>query len=405
MPEGFFTDSSLQVISRKGDRTQPQCGRCGLYKAGCRTPKMAVAGKGKKGILVVGEAPGENEDRQGKPFVGVSGQLLQDELRRCDVELFTDCWVTNALRCRPSASNKIKDAKAIDYCRPYLLQAIKQYQPRTIILLGKNAVKSLIEHLWGGGVDAVHRWAGYQIPCQRYNAWVCPTFHPAHVLREEQDTRQGSVTKLHFRHHLEQALAKTKRPWKEVPDFKSQVQIELDDDNAAQLIYHLHSHADEIAFDFETNMLKPDSSAAEIVTCSMSDGITSIAYPMYGKAVEATKKILSSPTVAKLGWNLKFEERWAYKKLSCVVRNWKDDGQLKAHCQDSRRSTTSLDFQAFVQLGQEDYCSWITPYLEAEGGNTKNRIRDLNIEDLLIYNAMDSLLEFNLVQKQRKKEK
>lgn len=399
MPEGFFSKQTLAVLS------QPQCRRCGLDKS-CHSPKMAVAGKGRKGILVVGEAPGENEDREGKPFVGASGQLLQNELRALGIELFHDCWITNALRCRPSATNKIKDTKSIDYCRPFLLQAIREYSPKLILLLGKNAVRSLIGHLWSGDVDGIHRWAGFAIPCQRYNAWLVPTYHPAHVLREEQDSRAGSVTRLHFLRHLELAESKHKqRPWVEVPDYKRCVDVEFDPHKAAAKLRALVKQSKLLAFDYETNMLKPDSVKAELVSCAVSDGKTALAYFLTGATVAATKEFLRSD-VAKCGWNLKFEQRWSLAKLGTRVKNWRSDGMLDAHCLDNRKGGhTALDFQAFVHLGQEDWSSRVHPYFKTIGGNTVNRIRDCPADDLLTYNALDALLEFLLHQHQEKEYK
>jgi uracil-DNA glycosylase len=67
---GFFKGSELKLVKAPSARV-PQCGVCGLWR-GCKTPKMEVSGKGKRRILIVGEAPGADEDTQGKPFVGVT---------------------------------------------------------------------------------------------------------------------------------------------------------------------------------------------------------------------------------------------------------------------------------------------------------------------------------------------
>lgn len=129
MTQGFFP---LTLASPKpAIPLLPQCGACQLY-LGCESPKMPVAGKGRKGILVIGEAPGEREDDTGKPFVGKTGKYLQQTLAKFDVDLFRDCWVTNSAICRPK--DNILPAQAITHCRPNVVNAIKELKPKTILL-------------------------------------------------------------------------------------------------------------------------------------------------------------------------------------------------------------------------------------------------------------------------------
>src|SRR5688572_528647 len=93
----------LLTSSARRPPTIPKCGACGLLK-GCKSPKMPVSGKGAKGILIIGEAPGRDEDIQGRPFVGATGEKLETTLRKLGVEMRRDCWLTNALICRPKAN-------------------------------------------------------------------------------------------------------------------------------------------------------------------------------------------------------------------------------------------------------------------------------------------------------------
>src|SRR5437016_854966 len=99
MTEGFFPESSL-LEKKESISTLPQCESCGLYKK-CFTPKMAISGMGKRKVLVIGEAPGENEDREGVQFVGKAGEKLIQHLENIGVSLRSDCWITNANICRP----------------------------------------------------------------------------------------------------------------------------------------------------------------------------------------------------------------------------------------------------------------------------------------------------------------
>ena len=95
MNKGFFTLSeSKQPTASK----LAQCGLCGLYKH-CLSPKMPPSGDGRKKILVVAEAPGENEDKQNTQLIGRAGQRLKFHLKQLGVDLHRDCWKTNAVIC------------------------------------------------------------------------------------------------------------------------------------------------------------------------------------------------------------------------------------------------------------------------------------------------------------------
>jgi uracil-DNA glycosylase len=81
------------------------CGACGLHKT-CNTPWMKVSGEGKRKILIVAEAPGQNEDDKGQALVGAAGLELAQILWGVSVNMRKDCWMTNALICRPPNNRK-----------------------------------------------------------------------------------------------------------------------------------------------------------------------------------------------------------------------------------------------------------------------------------------------------------
>lgn len=164
----------------------PLCERCRLFKR-CKTPRMPPSGKNGRRIMIVGEFPGAGEDEEGRAFVGPSGQLLSRLTRKWGVNLREDCVLLNALSCRPKRGF-VEDERAVEYCRPLVLNAIEKYDPVVILPLGKRAVRSVIGHLWKEDTGGVLRWAGWKIPCRKPNAWIC---HPSHVLVE---TDRGLVT-------------------------------------------------------------------------------------------------------------------------------------------------------------------------------------------------------------------
>jgi uracil-DNA glycosylase len=391
--EGFF---SLSTITSKSPLPLlPRCGQCGLYKT-CKSPKMPPSGKGRKRILLLGESPGETEDEQGIQFIGKTGSYLQRVLSKIGVDMRKDCWITNSIICRPPKN--ILPKPAIAHCQPNLTKTLKQFDPDVIIPLGGPAVQSLLSLVWKEEVGPIGRWAGFCIPCQEPNAWICPTYHPSYVCRMLD--QRDEVTARFFERHLQIAVGKEGKPWDTIEDPGDKVKRILDSDEAVKWIEYLTGE-DPVAWDLETSYLKPDHPKARIVCCSMSDGDTTIAYPWDGKAIEATKKFLLSDT-PKMGWNCKFEERWCRAKLGLVVNNWIWDGMVNQHILDNRPGICRLKFQAFVRRGQPDYEAHIAPYLKSSGSNTENRIKDIDILDLLRYCGMDSYLEHEIGMQQMK---
>lgn len=394
----FFKAS--EVAGKKPLALIAKCGECKLDK-GCLSPYMPYSGKGRKKILVVGEAPGKNEDQQRKQFVGQAGELLQSVLRRYGVELREDCWVTNAVICRPQG-NKLPE-RSVEYCRPNLIKTVKDLQPEKILLFGGSAVRGLIEHLWtdeSGGSWGVKRWAGWQIPSQELNAWICPTFHPSYLLHERNEVtgRRNEALENHFEQHVASACKLEGRPWKSIPNYLEDVKVVLDADKAATLIRSMISDK-VVAWDLETTTKKPEIKNSQIICCGVSNGDLSFAFPWHGEAVVAMRDLFESDT-PKVGWNTnRFDYRYVKKIHRFKIRNMKWDGLQAAHLLDSRAGTKSLEFQAFVKLGVRSHKTlkrWM------QSGNGTNTLKsDVRLERLLKYAAQDARLEWEIIRMQR----
>ena len=399
MTKGFFKPSTL-AKPRESRGLVPLCGACGLSK-GCRSPKMPVSGRGQKGILLVGEAPGEVEDRVGKQFVGPAGQVLRRAFSELGIDIDRDCWKTNSLICRPP-KNKTPTESQIGYCQPNLLNAVRELAPNAIIPLGASAVRSVLSYCWGHDVGAITRWIGWAVPYQKWNCWICPTYHPSYVMRSEAQRSPDYVPGLFFKKHLKRAVKLSEKPpWKKIPDYKRGVTVEVDHMRAAKYIRKIIERGGTTAFDYETNMLKPDHPKSRIYSCSICwEGKRTVAYPWYGEAIKATKEYLVSP-LPKIASNLKFEERWTKSFIPEGVNNWLWDTMLAAHIINNQRRVTSVKFQAFVLLGVEPWNEHIEPFLKSPKGSVLNRIGDIDLGQLLLYNGLDSLYEYKVAEKQR----
>jgi uracil-DNA glycosylase family 4 len=214
---------------------------------------MPLTGEGRRGILIVAEAPGADEDAQNMQLVGDAGQLLRRALANVDINLDLDCWKTNALICRPPG-NRTPTDKEIDHCRPNLFNEIKRLQPRQIMPLGATAVRALLGPYWREAVGSMTQWAGWQIPLQALNCWVTPNYHPSYVLRSRDDP-EGPAVKVWFERILAQAVKLEGRPWDVVPDYAKEVRPVFDPSEAAQWIREKMQLGGAFAFDYETDRL------------------------------------------------------------------------------------------------------------------------------------------------------
>jgi uracil-DNA glycosylase len=395
--KGFF-DLSLPTISKSPIPLLPRCGSCGLFKH-CKSAKMPVFGGGRRGIMIVGENPGRNEDRDGRPFCGRSGQFLRNVLYKYDVNMDRDCYLYNATICHKhdeEGKNLTPTEKEIEWCRPNVLRVMRELDPKTIILLGASAVLSVLGYLWKEDVGSISRWVGWQIPNHTPNCYICPTFHPSYVQRQYQN--KDNVAQILFMQHIEQAVSKTKRPWSTVPRYQDSIRTLFDENLVSEAIEGFIKAGKPCSWDIEAEGLKPDNSELSITSCAISNGTATIAYPWHGKSIQATKTFLKSP-IPKIAANLKYEDRWIRSKLGVEINNWVVDTMLMQHCLDNRPGICSLKFMSFVYLGMPSYDDHIKSYFESGGSsNQKNRINNCDISQLLIYNGLDALLEWKLAK-------
>lgn len=393
--KGFFNISS--VAKKKPCTGIPHCGACGLSKEAIN-PRMKPTGQGKKKILIVAEAPDKKEDIKGTHFIGEAGLLLRKHLDTLDIDIDRDCWKTNAVICKPQ-KHQTPNSTQIGACRPNLIKTIKKLDPNIIILLGSVAVESLIGGLWESDCGSIGRWNGYTIPCTSPNVWIAPIYHPSYIIKNNND----SLLELLFQKHLKKAISlSANKPWNNPPDYKKKIEIIARPSEAAKIIKEECKKSSYAAFDYETTCLKPEYKGAEIVSCSICfDGNRTIAYPFENESKEATIDFIRQP-IYKIASNLKFEDRWTKRILGTNVKNWYWDTMIAAHTIDNKPEVTSIKFQSFVLIGAPSYNTHIKPYLSSKNKEHLNRIKELSISDLLLYNGLDSLLEYKVAMKQIK---
>jgi uracil-DNA glycosylase family 4 len=156
------------------------CTRCGLHES--RRQSVFARGGGTSGLVFVGEGPGEEEDRQGLPFVGPAGQLLDRMIAAMQLER-DDVYVCNIVKCRPPKNRK-PEPDEMARCMPFLAEQLAILEPRVIVALGATAVQGLL-----GTTEGITRLRG-QWKLYRGKVPVMPTFHPAYLLRTPNAKRE-----------------------------------------------------------------------------------------------------------------------------------------------------------------------------------------------------------------------
>ncbi len=163
-------------------------------------------GVAESGLMMIGEAPGGDEDRQGKPFVGVSGQLLDRMMASIGLSRERDFYITNILPWRPPGNRTPTDGEIATFL-PFILRHIALVRPQRLVLLGGTAAKSLLR-----AKDGITRLRGRWHEVQQPNGEALPalaTLHPAYLLRNPAAKREAWADLVLLRRTLDAASHKS----------------------------------------------------------------------------------------------------------------------------------------------------------------------------------------------------
>ena len=164
------------------------CQRCKLATMG-RTQVVFGVGNPQASVMFVGEAPGFHEDRQGEPFVGAAGKLLNDLLQSANLSR-GDIYIANVIKCRPP-NNRDPELDEVETCKPFLMQQIQMIKPKLVCTLGNWATQTLLERKVG--ITKVKGRAFYM-----KDFVIFPLLHPAAALHQGNllDTLKEDFKKL-----------------------------------------------------------------------------------------------------------------------------------------------------------------------------------------------------------------
>lgn len=395
MTQGFFNfqpdDSRVDLRSQDA-----RCHSCGL-SSGCLYPQMPPSGEGKRHILVVAEAPGRSEDEVGKQLIGKAGQRLRDSLEECGIDLDRDCRKTNAVICRPP-ENRTPTPKEVKCCQEFLWSEISGSHPKVIIPLGGTAVSAVIGSIWKRDIGGVTRWRGWTIPDRTTGAWICPTYHPSYVARQEENYPDTSA--LLFQEDLRRAIAHATKPLPKLSNESEAIVILESDRDIVRALNQIQRKGRlPVAVDFETTGLWPEEGHRIITAAVCSRESRAYAFTVNKRIKPALAEFMANPDTLKIGSNIKFESQWTRAILKVRMAGWYWDTMIAAHVLDNRPDITGLKFQAYVHFGIADYEADVARFMDGDE-NGFNHLMDMDRSKLLLYNGMDALLSYRLFLEQ-----
>jgi len=323
-----------------------------LWKT-CKSVRIDGEGKAKKPYaMFIGEAPGGHEDAQGKPFVGDSGKLLRQLIE--EMGLQDDCYITNAVRCRPP-ENRNPTAKEMRICNRYLVAEITRIKPKHLIVLGTFAIRALTgeERVSVSAKRGIRSWEYMGVP-------VIATYHPAAVLYNKKYLAPlcDDLNRLVEREYVKPELVKWTYHKKVTP----------------KLLYS------SMAFDLETSQLSPYKPGGRILCVSWcgKDHVSRVS-----RDVDGFITSLGARRPALVGHNVKFDLSWLREKHGYVHAGTVDDTMVAAHIENENQPL-ALKWLASHYTGYGDYARDVISYRNNE------KLGELPEEQLFEYCAYDS---------------
>ena len=159
------------------------CKKCNLWMT--KTNYVPGEGNPNAKVVFIGEAPGREEDKQGKPFVGNAGKLLTEVMEKFGLRR-EDVYITNVLKCRPP-NNRDPTPEEIEACKPYLVRQLDVIKPSIIVCLGRHSA-NVIFNMFGLRFSSISKVRGKFFEVSKWNKTVkiIPIYHPAAVLYRPQ---------------------------------------------------------------------------------------------------------------------------------------------------------------------------------------------------------------------------
>lgn len=368
---------------------QAGCTSCPLRKAKKAPPEGAEGDDCE--VYMLGEAPGEQEAAEGRPFVGPSGRLLRNNVPAA--------WrphirYNNVVQSWPPKQANGKQAQpspvAIAHCRGYLIRDIEEHKPKAIFGFGNVPLEAMLGH------TGITRYAGKRMPVKIGNhvCWYFPLGHPAAVLHA--DPRNRADLEAQFAYRLKMAFARLSTLGPPVLDTEDTALEGVRVLTRAHDVTNFLARAaklDRVGIDYETTGLSPYAAGSRILTVALATGKETVSFALDHREAgwtqgerrvicEALSSLLEAETV-KVAHNVAFEMLWTlhfFGKRAIRPTRW-GDSLAQAFLLDSRPRAHSLDFLVQLYFGLS---------LKALSNLDPAHLDDAPVVDVCRYNALDA---------------
>lgn len=362
------------------------CEACGLNKSS----KIPVYGSGGMGLLIVFDGQ-DSLQQQVKSFgIGFRFEFVRRALKELGIDITHDCWVTSLIQCY---SNDYTNQQG-SYCLANLHSALDTLKPKVVLFFGEACPRAVLKDtIKGIYLDMVR---GIVHNSRMFGCRMVFTLSPFHPASQSEE----AVIKVI---HRDIAIAANclARPYKQYKAEEDCIEL-LNPRNAALWLEREAGHTQTRwqAFDYETNSLRPYNYNAEIVSCAIADSADhAVAFMMNDMVVSPLNRWLKSRYIKKIAHNTAFERTWSIAKQGVEPEMLIADTMLLFHAMDNRKDKVrSIKFLGPMLTGCQIWNEHIEGYFESdtEGSYGINKIRQIPQRQLLIYNAMDSLIEFRV---------
>lgn len=343
------------------------CTRCKLSTT-CNTICLWGTGPKKTDIMIVGEAPGDTEDREGEPFVGSSGKLLRSILDQYHLDP-KDCYITNSVKCRPPG-NKTPGKRELTACSGFLADEFLKVKPKFVLLLGNIATQAVL------GLKGIKKLRGK--PIKKEGVIYLPTYHPSLVLR---DPRQKEILQADI--SLFSMIVESG----DIPREEDLDMVIVKNDRDIRDMFD--DLAGAVSFDIETTCLYPWADIARVNAIGFGTRSTQWIVPMEHEECELTEdqkddilsritQLIKKKKIKLIAQNGKFDSLWMKVKYGVTWPIWFDT--MIAHFLLNENAPHGLKYLSKVFLGALDY-----------DVDTDTKVGKKGFEPMAFYQAHDLL--------------
>lgn len=367
---------------------EPNCEKCKLLST-CKSPKMLPDERhlAKTGfpcdILVVGEAPGAEEDSKGVPFVGQSGTLLRNSLRESEASDKYGVVFTNVVHCRPP-ENASPSVHQIKYCLPLLQGEIEKYNPKAILLLGNTPLKAVL------GENGITNWQGVLI--EKDSRIYMPMWHPAYVLRNPAAIVDFGIA-------IENVVECLDGGGKKVDVVDKYELFTISTEVEARQMQSYLLSCKQIAFDTESNIgVDPFKEGTHPILVSFAGEYKAYCVVLNASTIPVVLEVLQS-SVPKVLHNSKYDDQVVFAEWGIHIENIVGDTMLLSYTLDSTPGRHGLKELAGRYLGMYEYDLPLRDYYSSHREADPSKGGDMSkvpLDILTAYSALDAVATLEL---------